>query len=58
MTYKNSKSTKQLKNKAVLKFKTTLYSTVYVAMWPLVMYSNYFEIFSTVIFLLSQTGLG
>ena len=26
-------------------------------MWPLVTYSNYFKIFSTVIFLLSRTGL-
>ena len=49
------KSTKELKGtkKAVLNLKTI----VYVAMWPLVAYSNYFEIVSTVIFLVSRTRL-
>ena len=49
MLFKNSKSTKELKNKAVLILK----NIVYVAMWPLVTYSYSFEIVSTVSFLVS-----
>ena len=44
MLFKNSKSIKELKNKAVL----NLNNIVCVAMWPLVTYSNCFEIVSTV----------
>ena len=47
---KNSKTTKELKGTSRFKFKTIL-------MWSLVMYSNYFEIVSTVTFLGSQSEL-
>ena len=55
-TLKNSKSTKELKRtkeQSHFKFKTI----VYVAMWPLITYSNYFKIFSTMTFLVSRTRL-
>ena len=51
MLFKNSKTTKELKETSCF----ILY--VYVAMWPLITYSNCFEIVSTVNFLDSQTGL-
>ena len=43
----------ELNNKAVLNLK----QTVYIAMWPLVTYSNYFEIVYAVTFLVLRTGL-
>ena len=43
----------ELKNKAVLNLKQYFL----VAMWPLVMYSNCYEIVSTVAFQVSQTRL-
>ena len=46
-------STKELKGTWRYKFKTI----VLVAMWPLVTYSNYFEIVCTVTFLDAQTEL-
>ena len=50
MLFKNTniKTTKELKGTK---------NIVYVAMWPLVMYSNYFKIVCTVTFLASQTEL-
>ena len=48
---KHSKTTKELKGMSHLS------NIVYFAMWPLVVYSNYFKIMSTVTFLGSQTGL-
>ena len=53
MLFENSKSTKELKGTTKLKDKTI----VYVAMWPLVMYSNYFKIASTVAITVSHVHL-
>ena len=52
MIFKNSYRTRELKGTYCL-FKTILYS--YIAMWPLVTYSNGFKIISTVAFQVSQT---
>ena len=49
MLFKNSKTNKELKGILILNLK-------YVAMWPSVMYSNYFKIVYTVIFLDSRIG--
>ena len=51
MLVKNSKTTKELKGTSRFK------QCIYISVWPLVMYSNYFEIVTTVTFLDSQTGL-
>ena len=51
----SQKTSKPAKNFSLKIFR--LYGIVCVAMWPLVTYSNYFEIVSTVTFLDSLTGL-
>ena len=57
MLFKNTKSTKELKETKEYRAVLNLNNIVCVATWPLVMYSDFFEIISIVDFILARTRL-